>query len=121
MSSRIVRLPGGVAVEVSEGAALPPAPGRTSAIGFPDPVERGIEAIKPTLLRVCQPIVEAWTELKNDVAVSEAEIEFGLCFEGEGRLFVSKLTAGANLVVKLRLRPQEKTASEPTKIRKRGS
>lgn len=39
--------------------------------------------------------------------IERAEIELGLSFEGEGNLYVTKSSAGANLKVKLSLKPKE--------------
>lgn len=41
------------------------------------------------------------------MSIEQAEVELGLSFEGEGNLFVTKSTLGANLKIKLILKPKE--------------
>jgi hypothetical protein len=67
--------------------------------------------IKPILVRICEPIADAWTELSQDMNIEQAEIELGLSFEGEGNIYVTKTKAGANLAVKLILKPPSHTNS----------
>jgi hypothetical protein len=39
--------------------------------------------------------------------IEQAEVEIGLSFEGQGNLYVAKSAIGANLTVKLVLKPKE--------------
>jgi hypothetical protein len=66
--------------------------------------------LQPVLMKVCRPIVSAWTELNKDLCVEKAEIELGLSFEGEGNLFITKAKTQANLSIKLILTPHADTA-----------
>jgi len=62
--------------------------------------------VKPLLVNAARPVLEAWHELSADMQVEQAEIELGLSFETEGNVFIARGTAGANMVVKLTLKPK---------------
>jgi hypothetical protein len=68
-------------------------------------VEQTIDSIKPTLVRVVQPVVAAWDELNHDMDIQQAEIELGFGFEASGNLFIASTKGNVNLKVKLVLKP----------------
>ena len=49
----------------------------------------------------------AWQELNKEMTIAETQIELGLSFEGEGNVYVTKATAGANLTITMTLKPPE--------------
>jgi len=67
--------------------------------------------ISETLLKAVQPITSVWKELNKDLLIDQAEIELGLGFEAEGNLYITKAKGNANLVVRLRLKPNPETNS----------
>ena len=71
------------------------------------------DKIRPLIVDACRPVVSACEDLNRDLDIESAEVELGLSFEGEGNLYVTKSTAGANLTVKLVLKPRPKQDSEP--------
>jgi len=68
-------------------------------------IEQTIDSIKPTLVRVVQPVVAAWNELNQDMDIQQAEIELGFGFEASGNLFIASTKGNVNLKVKLVLKP----------------
>lgn len=104
MTTKLIRLGEDgplVEVEVSEEQAQP------ISGGFADKVHTTFENIQPILVEVCRPIARAWQEINKEMFIKEAEIELGLSFEAEGNLYITKSKAGANLTVKLVLKPEE--------------
>lgn len=75
--------------------------------GFADKVSATFDKIQPILVKTCRPIIAAWKEINQDMNIDHAEIELGFSFEVEGNLYVTKSKAGANLTVKLVLKPKE--------------
>ncbi len=102
MSTRLIRLADGTLVE----AEVLPNEAQPINAGAAKQVEKSIDRIGPILVNVCKPISAAWQQISQDMDVEHAEVELGLSFEGEGNLYVTKATAGANLVVKLTLKPR---------------
>jgi hypothetical protein len=102
MATKLIRLKEGplVEVEITDEQAVPCAGGATEL------VEESVDQIKPILKTVCRPISEAWKEISQDMTIESAEVQLGLSFEGEGNLFISKAKAGANLTVKLTMKPK---------------
>ena len=65
------------------------------------------DKIRPFILTACRPVVSACNELSKEMEIDEAEVELGLSFEGDGNLYITKTTAGANLTVRLLLKPKK--------------
>lgn len=103
MATKLIELEDGTLVEVQ----APPDQAQQIAGGFADKVGTSFKQVLPIVVKVCKPITAAWRELSQDMDVEKAEIELGLAFEGEGNVYVTKATAGANLTVKLILKPRE--------------
>jgi hypothetical protein len=103
MATRLIQLKDGTLVEVEASEDEP----QLISGGIADKVDATFDKIKPFLLRSCRPITEAWREVSREVKIEQAEIELGLSFEGEGNLFVTRSKAGANIAIKLILRPRD--------------
>jgi len=73
---------------------------------FAQKVEATFDRIRPLVVTTCRPIISACQELSQEMEIDEAEVELGLSFEGEGNLYITKSTAGANLTVRLLLKPK---------------
>ncbi|OEU83371.1 MAG: hypothetical protein BA873_15980 [Desulfobulbaceae bacterium C00003063] len=101
MGSKLIKLNDGTLIEaeVNNGEA------KEIASGLADKVNSSFEKIRPILTSVCKPITETWKELSKEMTIDQAEIQLGLNFEGEGNLFITKSKAGANITVKLVLKP----------------
>lgn len=59
------------------------------------------------LISISLPIAEVWKEINKEMEIEQAEVEMGFNFEGEGNLYITKAKAGANLTVKLVLKPKQ--------------
>ena len=95
MSTKLIRLADDILIEVE---ADPSAPQKAFGGQIIQKVEDvTLDAIKHVLERV----VDATRVLQRDKKADEAEIEFGLSFEAEGNVYVTKLNGTANLTVKL--------------------
>ena len=103
MATKLIELEDGILVEVE----VPEEQSQQISGGFAERVNITFEKIKPVLLKVCYPITETWKELSKEMQIEQAEVELGLSFEGEGNLFITKSTIGANLKIKLALKPKE--------------
>jgi Trypsin-co-occurring domain 1 len=105
MSSQLIELEDGTFIEVEVG----PGDVREISGGMAQRVESTFASIKPTLVKVCKPIAETWKEFqlyKEDVEISQAEVELGLSFAVEGTVYLAKSKADANLKIKLTLKPK---------------
>jgi NTP-dependent ternary system trypsin peptidase co-occuring protein len=95
MNTTLIELQDGVYIEaIVRRSDLQPVSG-----GLPDRVQTSLEALKPIILRVCGPIKALWPELNQDIKVEKLEIEFGLSFEAEGNIFVTRAKTEANITV----------------------
>ncbi len=103
MATKLIELEDGTLIEVE----VPEDEAQQISGGFADKVSASFDKIKPVLVKTCRPITEVWKEINKDMHIEQAEIELGLSFEGEGNLYVTKSKAGANLKIKLVLKPRE--------------
>lgn len=103
MATKLIKLEDGTLIEVD----VPGEQVEKISGGMAKQVEATVDKIKPILLRICKPITETWKELNQEMHIQQAEVELGLSFEGEGNLYVTKAKAGANVSVKLVLKPKE--------------
>ena len=103
MATRLIELENGILVEaeVSEEEAQPIS---TRVV---KEVKSNFDKVKPILVSVSRPIADAWREINKDMEIEQAEVQINFSFEGEGNLYVTKAKAGANLSVKLVLKPKE--------------
>lgn len=106
METRVVTLEDGtrIQIDVSDEQAQQIA-------GGIDTIKGSFDKVQPVLTKICRPLVNTWKELNKEMSIEQAEVELGLSFEGEGNLFVTKSTLGANLKVKLILKPKEETTT----------
>jgi hypothetical protein len=102
MATKLIRLDDGTLVEVE----VSPEQAQPISGGLADRVNETFDKIRPILVRTCRPIAAAWAEISQEMEIEQAEVQIGLSFEGEGNLYVTKSKAGANLVVKLVLKPK---------------
>jgi hypothetical protein len=103
MATKLIELNDGTLVEVEVSAdSSQPISG-----GFAEKVDQTFESIRPILVKVCHPIVDAWQELNRDVEIEQAEVQVGVSFEGEGNLYITKSKAGANLTIKFIVKPKK--------------
>ena len=102
MATKLIQLEDGTLVEVE----VPPDQVQPISGDFAKRVDTTFEKIRPLLIKTCRPIVAAWTELNQETNIEQAEVEIGLSFEAEGNLYITKSKAGANLTVKLILKPK---------------
>jgi len=70
-------------------------------------VKATIDQVHPVILNAAQSLNAVWKELNKDMKVEGAELEFGVSFEAEGNVYITKAKAGTNLVFKLTLKPKE--------------
>ena len=102
MATKLIELQDGTLVEIE----IPGDQAQQISGGFADRVEATFEKIKPLLLKTCKPIAATWKELNQEMTIDQAEIQLGLSFEAEGNLYITKSTAGANLTIKLVIKPK---------------
>jgi len=102
MATQLIELGDGTLVEVK----VEPGQAQPISGGFANKVTTTFDKICPLLAKICRPIADGWKELNQDMNIEQAEVELGLSFEGEGNLYVTKSKAGANLTVKLVLKPK---------------
>lgn len=102
MATKLIQLEDGTLVEVE----VPPDQAQEISSSFAKRVDESFDKIKPILINTCRPITAAWKEISKDMEIEQAEVELGLSFEGEGNLYITKSKAGANLKVKLVLKPK---------------
>ena len=102
MATKLIELNDGtlVEVEVSSDQA------HQISGGFAERVGTTVDKIEPVLVKICHPIVAAWNEISKETHIEQAEVELGLSFEGEGNLYITKSKAGANLTIRLTLKPK---------------
>lgn len=103
MATELIKLQDGTFIEVETD----PEKAQKISSKHVKKVEETIDTIKPIIVKVCKPVISAWEELNQDMSIEQAEVELGLSFEGEGNIYVTKAKAGANLTVKLILKPKE--------------
>lgn len=101
MATKLIELEDGLLVEVE----VPEDQAQQISGGLADRVSSTFNKIRPLLVKTCRPVAAAWQDLRREVNIEQAEVELGLSFEGEGNLYITKSTAGANLTVKLVLKP----------------
>jgi hypothetical protein len=108
MSTKLIRLGDGTLIEVeSSSDDVQQISSKASK-----QVQDTLDKVKPLLINTCKPVVAAWKEMSQDMDIEQAEIEVGLSFEGEGNVYIAKMKSGANLSVKIILKPKSTTRSK---------
>jgi hypothetical protein len=97
VATKLILLDDGTLIE----AEVAQSEARPISGGAADRVATSLDKIEPVLVNVCRPVARAWNSVGDGLSIDSVQIEFGLSFEGEGNIFVSKATAGANLTVSL--------------------
>ena len=103
MAGKLIRLEDGLLIE----AEVAESQAEQISGGYAKTVTASLEKIRPILTSLCKPFAETWKEVNKEVSIEQAEVEIGLKFEGEGNLYITKAKTGANLTVKLVMRPKE--------------
>ncbi len=101
MSTKLIKLEDGTLIEIDVDENQV----QQISGAMAEKVNATLDTIEPVLINACRPVVAAWKELNKEMYIDEAEIEIGLSFEGEGNIYITKAKAGANLTVKLTLKP----------------
>ena len=102
MATKLIELEDGTLVEIE----IPMGQPQQIAGSAADKVKATLDKIQPLLIKICHPVTAAWKEISQDMPIEQAEIELGLSFEGEGNIYVTKSKVGANLTIKLVLKPK---------------
>lgn len=101
MTATLIQLEDDITVEVNTPEA------EQVGGGFARKVESKLDVIRPVLLKVSEAVSNTWKEVGRSADVEQAEIDFGLSFGAEGNIYVTKSTIGANLSVKLIIKPKK--------------
>ncbi|MBI4783942.1 MAG: hypothetical protein HY785_21870 [Oscillatoriophycideae cyanobacterium NC_groundwater_1537_Pr4_S-0.65um_50_18] len=105
MATKLIKLEDGTLVEVE----IPEGQPVQISSRFAERVDTTFEKVKPLLINTCKPIIEACNELSQNVTIEQVEVQLGLTFEGEGNIYITKAKAGANLTVKLLIKPKQRS------------
>lgn len=103
MATKLIELADGTLVEVEA------EPGQAQQIsgGVAEKImDASLDKITPILIRTCRPIIAAWEQLNQELDIDQAEVELALSFASEGNIYLAKATTGANLTIKLVLKPR---------------
>ncbi|MGB3512944.1 MAG: CU044_2847 family protein [Microcoleaceae cyanobacterium] len=103
MATRLIKLEDGTLVE----AEIPDDQAETISSSTIKKVESTFDKVEPILVNISRPIAEAWKKIDRDMKVEQAEVEVAFNFEGQGNLYITQAKAGANLKVKLVLKPRQ--------------
>ncbi len=105
MANKLIKLEDDTLVEIE----VPDDQVQQISGGFADKVNATFDKIRPILVKTCKPVIDTWKEIGQEMHIQQAEVQIGLSFEGEGNLYITKSKAGANLTVKLVLKPNNTT------------
>ncbi|NEO84182.1 MAG: hypothetical protein F6J87_08005 [Spirulina sp. SIO3F2] len=103
MATKLIELEDGTLVEVE----VPDDEARQISSRAADAVNTTFDKIKPILKKAVRPITEVWGELSQEAELEAAEVEINFSFEGEGNIYITKAKTGANLSVKLIIKPKK--------------
>lgn len=106
MPTRLIEFEDGLVVEVDATNDYT----QEIAGGVAEKVTATLDQVQPILIKVCRPVIRAWKELNKEMHVESAEVELSFSFEGEGNIYLAKVKSGANLNLKLTLKPPKKPA-----------
>lgn len=101
MATTLIQLADGILVEVdvSDDQARPISGGVARR------VTATLEKAIPILAEVGRSVAEVSATAFQGGNVCQAEVELGLSFEAEGKLYIARSQAAANLVVRMSIRP----------------
>ena len=103
MATKLVRLQDGILVEVR----VPANEAQTISGGDANAVEASLDQIKPIILQIAQPVMEAWGDLAKGSEVDHIRVELGLGFEREGNLYIATEKEAATITVSVELKPRK--------------
>ena len=102
MHTKLIELQEGVLVEVEVESNNV----RAISGGLAEKVSASFDSIRPVLMMVAQSLANTWKVMDSHVDVDKMTVELGLSFAGEGNIYITKVTSGANLTVTLELKPK---------------
>jgi hypothetical protein len=69
--------------------------------------DKNLGQVKGILSKVTTHLKETWSEINQEMNISEAEVKLSLGFEAEGNLFIAKGKTNSNIEITLKLSPKE--------------
>ena len=100
MATKLIKLGDGTLVEVE----APSDEVQEISGGMAVSVRSKLENIGPELVKTCEPIVNAVTELRDRAEVEDVEVEIGFSFDVEGNIYIAKAQLGATVNVRITLK-----------------
>lgn len=100
MPSKLIELEDGTLVEVEARTDH----SREISGGFAEKVNTGLDQVQPIISKTCRPILAMCRELAKDNEIESADVDLGFSFEAEGNIYLAKVKAGANIVIKLKVK-----------------
>jgi hypothetical protein len=101
-TTRLIKLGDGTLVEVE---ATEDDVQQVSAKDAETRLNQTLDNIQPLLVRASQPFIAALKNIGQDADIDSAELELGFSFEGEGDVYIAKFKGGANLLIRVSLKP----------------
>jgi hypothetical protein len=101
-ATRLIQLNDGTLVEVEASANDVQEVSSRAA----ERVQQTLDRVQPLLVHACRPVIAALEEIGENADVDSAELELGFSFEGEGDVYIAKFKGGANLLVRVSLKPR---------------
>ncbi len=100
MANKLIRFADGTVVQVEViGNEVQHIAG-----GAASRVDTTMEIVKPLLVKICQPILEAVREVQIGDDFERVEVEVGIGFDFEGNMYIARMNVGANILIKMTLR-----------------
>jgi hypothetical protein len=99
VDTKLLELHDGTIVEVE----VRPGDAQVNAV---QGMSKSLDAIRPVLQGVAESVGAIWQDMNRDLEIETAEIVFGLSFEGEGNIFITRASTTANLTITLKLAPR---------------
>lgn len=100
MGSKLIELEDGLLIE----AEVPPNQMQEISGSFSRKVDTAISSIKPILMKISRPVIDACKEIGKESMIEKAEIDIGFGFEGEGNIYITKSKVGSNLNIKITIK-----------------
>ncbi|MGH3402973.1 MAG: CU044_2847 family protein [Streptosporangiaceae bacterium] len=100
MATKLIKLSDGTLMEVE----APSDEVQEISGGMAASVKSKLENIGPELIKTCQPIVNAVTEMSKQMEVEDVGVEIGFSFDVEGNIYVAKAHLGATIQVRVTLK-----------------
>jgi len=68
---------------------------------YADKVKSSLSSIRPLMINVSKQITSSLNEIPTSARPTQAEIEFGISFDEEGSVYLTKLKTDSNFAIKL--------------------